>query len=733
MKKKLCLSMLFFLLAFSVVRGLFAGPFISGSGGGGSTPGGSATQVQYHDGGTPAGLAGNAGMTYTPTTLTLSGDISVGNDVLLADGGTVGITSNELLTWNAAGTITVGGADLLIANGNGQVLGHTAQLTVGGVTGEFQMLGTAAADSTISLGQWSAATTAPIITFYKSRNTTIGSYTAVTSGDDLGSIIAYGDDGTDDDTESSKILFDSEGTIGTGRVPGIITFSTATDAATSTLTEALRITSGQRVGIGNTAPAQPLEVGTDPTDGNVEVNGSLWAGRMELTEDGGLVTAINMPVSATPAPGTVEGINFSIDGTEVMTLYTTADSAGQVYTPRVGINTTAPTATLHVLNEDNNANVTIFNLEGKRSTPTNNDTMYIYYRMNNDNSDSYEYARTTITAEDITDGSEVGSLLFEVSRGGSLETALKMSADIIVLNESGADRDFRVESDTVVNAIFLDGATGGVGIGLEPTANMLGLAVETGLLTLKETTTPTADANYGKIYTKSDNLLYFQDGAGVEHALAEFDTDYAEMYLNANANVTTIETANTPIALRQFTTGSLDGWTFDAGSTGAITAYADAGAGQITVTSNGHGLATGDVVSIRGTTNYNGIFVIANALTNTFEITDTWVADDGASDWDEPSNLVAGAAAAGVYDIAWNMSSSEQGGAGSTVTFAAYINGTAQNNTRIQRKFANNDVGAFGGRGILTISASDIVFITASSSGVNTITNSYGSVVLMRL
>ena len=61
---------------------------------------------------------------------------------------------------------------------------------------------------------------------------------------------------------------------------------------------------------------------------------------------------------------------------------------------------------------------------------------------------------------------------------------------------------------------------GNVGIGLTPTANMLGLAIEAGLLTLKERATPTADANYGKIYTKNDNKLYFQDGAGTEHEIA---------------------------------------------------------------------------------------------------------------------------------------------------------------------------------------------------------------------
>lgn len=37
---------------------------------------------------------------------------------------------------------------------------------------------------------------------------------------------------------------------------------------------------------------------------------------------------------------------------------------------------------------------------------------------------------------------------------------------------------------------------------------------------LNETITPTATDSVGKIYTKSDNKIYFQDGAGTEHEIA---------------------------------------------------------------------------------------------------------------------------------------------------------------------------------------------------------------------
>jgi hypothetical protein len=64
-----------------------------------------------------------------------------------------------------------------------------------------------------------------------------------------------------------------------------------------------------------------------------------------------------------------------------------------------------------------------------------------------------------------------------------------------------------------------------------------------------------------------------------------------------------------------------------------ITVFADAGGGQVTVTSVNHGLSEGAAVTITGTTSYNGTFTATNITVDTFEITDTWVADDAAGLW----------------------------------------------------------------------------------------------------
>ena len=79
----------------------------------------------------------------------------------------------------------------------------------------------------------------------------------------------------------------------------------------------------------------------------------------------------------------------------------------------------------------------------------------------------------------------------------------------------------RHATDYSINyALCINPNGGNVGVGLVPTVNMVGLSIEAGVMTIKETTTPTADTNYGKVYTKSDNKLYFQDGAGTEHEIA---------------------------------------------------------------------------------------------------------------------------------------------------------------------------------------------------------------------
>jgi len=109
-----------------------------------------------------------------------------------------------------------------------------------GVTGVDLGLYNGVVDPRIAIFGIGAVTTASVWEFRKARGT-IAAPTAITTGDDLGSINAYACVANGEWRQSAAIVFDSVGTIATTRGPGEIQFWTATDVAPSVLTKRLTI------------------------------------------------------------------------------------------------------------------------------------------------------------------------------------------------------------------------------------------------------------------------------------------------------------------------------------------------------------------------------------------------------------------------------------------------------------------------------------------------------------
>jgi autotransporter-associated beta strand protein len=130
-------------------------------------------------------------------------------------------------------------SDLHVANGYGLVVGHTAQVTAG-VTGEFQILGTAAADATAIIGGFGAT---PNMYFLRSR-AAIGSNTKVEENDTGGYLAWLADDGTDYNSNMALIYAELDGATGTNDTPGRLIFATTADGAASA-TVALTLDSAQ--------------------------------------------------------------------------------------------------------------------------------------------------------------------------------------------------------------------------------------------------------------------------------------------------------------------------------------------------------------------------------------------------------------------------------------------------------------------------------------------------------
>jgi hypothetical protein len=140
------------------------------------------------------------------------------------------------------------------------LVGTSTGLTVfnyrqsGGNLGSLQVATVGAGANTPTLASFAAATYAQQLSFTKSRGTTVGDYTIVQDGDNLGSIFFFGADGTDISTAGAGITAQVDGTPGSDDMPGRLVMSVTLDGA-STPTEAFRITNDRVRAYNQAAPA----------------------------------------------------------------------------------------------------------------------------------------------------------------------------------------------------------------------------------------------------------------------------------------------------------------------------------------------------------------------------------------------------------------------------------------------------------------------------------------------
>ena len=85
----------------------------------------------------------------------------------------------------------------------------------------------------------------------------------------------------------------------------------------------------------------------------------------------------------------------------------------------------------------------------------------------NDNSQDVIYSTIETFALDVSDGTEDAVLNFNVMQGGSSVSFFKGNNTEVVVNDDSKDLDFRVESDNLTHALFLQGSDGRVGIGTD--------------------------------------------------------------------------------------------------------------------------------------------------------------------------------------------------------------------------------------------------------------------------
>ena len=115
--------------------------------------------------------------------------------------------AGDVTLTHAANALTFADGDFFVADGNGVVIGHTAQATIAGGAPEFQVLG-AGYDAPMAIGRFVASGAGPQVYAVKSRNTAIGSFTIVQDNDAVFRLIGIADDGVDYGTEVAGIDFE---------------------------------------------------------------------------------------------------------------------------------------------------------------------------------------------------------------------------------------------------------------------------------------------------------------------------------------------------------------------------------------------------------------------------------------------------------------------------------------------------------------------------------------------
>jgi len=265
-------------------------------------------------------------------------------------------------------------------------------------------------------------------------------------------------------------------------------------------------------------------------------------------------------------------------------------------------------------------------------------------------------------------------------------------------------------------------------VSLEDALNTYGIDIDTGeqgTLYLDETITPTAQGSKGAVYTKSDNEVYFQDGAGVEKRLKTGITDYGEMgnVYGSSASEVINSTDEWHGMFHANITGAAphlnNNFTFVAGKEGSgNVTTAEAGA-AINIADTDHGLLTGDYVTVQSA-NHVGVGEVTKIDANNFTLDIAYVGEEAAPLQMGSYLLVS---KTGIYRGVWNASFSQSLNNTQTSLITPFVNKIQSTKALAARLLSNNtDVGSIGGNGLMSFSANDRIWFAVQSTAEQTIT-----------
>ena len=225
---------------------------------------------------------------------------------------------------------------------------------------------------------------------------------------------------------------------------------------------------------------------------------------------------------------------------------------------------------------------------------------------------------------------------------------------------------------------------------------------------LRETTTPTAETGLGKIYTKNDNTLYFQDAGGNEHEIGTVDSHYGEMKMYESTGTQTVGQTNQYYAINgEYGVGEVSGFSFVSGSNGSGN-ITDVGS-LVNINDADHGLLDGDIVNIQcATATQSGTSVVTYVDADNFTLSIPFDNAEACT-WQQGDYLLAGSGTAGKYllDFAITVSS---GAAAKNYKFEPVINTTHIDSAAFEITTSGTNHQSSMGSGIVDIAVGDRIW-----------------------